>query len=62
MKLNLYWRGRDVIDIELHLWRLRKTTTVVKDDGPSLRAGASLQSAAFAKPTTPQTTIGFTST
>lgn len=23
MRLNLYWRGRDVIDIEAHLWRKR---------------------------------------
>lgn len=23
MRLNLYWRGIDVIDIEFHLWRER---------------------------------------
>lgn len=23
MRLNLYWRGRDVIDIEAHVWRKR---------------------------------------
>lgn len=23
MRLNLYWRGRDVVDIELHVWKQR---------------------------------------
>lgn len=23
MRLNLYWRGRDVIDVELHIWKPR---------------------------------------
>lgn len=32
MRLNLYWRGRDVIDIEAHIWRRRREdddTTVI---------------------------------
>lgn len=36
MRLNLYWRGRDVIDVELHVWRQR-----AEDDGdepPTLQA------------------------
>lgn len=23
MRLNLYWRGRDVLDVEVHVWRKR---------------------------------------
>ncbi len=28
VRLNLYWRGRDVLDVELHVWRKR-------DDSPA---------------------------
>lgn len=37
MRLNLYWRGRDIIDIELHVWRLRDDDP---QPGPVLEAAA----------------------
>jgi hypothetical protein len=35
VRLNLYWRGWDLIDVELHLCRRRPDDD---DDGPTLRA------------------------
>lgn len=35
MKLTLAWRDRDVLDVELHLWRKRDDET---DDAPRLEA------------------------
>jgi hypothetical protein len=26
VRVNLYWRGRDVLDVELHQWRKREDT------------------------------------
>jgi len=54
VRLNLYWRGRDVIDIELHAWRKRPDQTTT-DDGPRLEAsggGSSERSSTFGDPAT----------
>jgi hypothetical protein len=37
MRLNLYWRGRDVIDVELHVWKKREERTL-DGNGPTLQA------------------------
>jgi len=36
MRLNVYWRGRDVIDVEVHLWRKRDDDE--QPDPPKLEA------------------------
>ncbi len=36
MRINVYWRGRDVIDVELHVWEKRDDGPV--DEGPTLQA------------------------
>lgn len=37
MRLNLYWRGRDVIDVELHVWKQRKDDET-PGNSPKLKA------------------------
>lgn len=37
MRLNLYWRGWDLLDVELHIVRRRPDGNAA-DEGPSLRA------------------------
>lgn len=58
MRLNLYWRGRDVIDIELHIWRKRDEAS---DTGaPTLEAVGYLADSSRAEATQPDTTtFGF---
>lgn len=56
MRLNLYWRGRDVIDVEVHAWRKRPDDSA-EDDGPTLRAAGHLQSSERAEPMTPDTAV-----
>lgn len=46
MRLNLYWRGRDVIDIEVHVWRLRDEDD--EDEGPALQASGHLAASELA--------------
>lgn len=48
MRLNLYWRGRDVVDVEVHVWKLRDPEPV--DAGPALQARAHLADTALAEP------------
>lgn len=58
MRLNLYWRGRDVIDIELHAWRKREDTP--DDEAPRLQAAAHPVDTSRAEPMQPDcTTFGF---
>lgn len=58
MRLNLYWRGRDVVDVELHLWRKRDDETT--SDAPKLEAAGHLQDSTRAEPCEPDTkTFGF---
>lgn len=57
MRLNLYWRGRDVIDVELHVWKKREDPPA--DDGPPLRAAGHLQDAARAEPMAHPDTVVF---
>jgi hypothetical protein len=58
MRLNLYWRGRDVIDVEVHLWRKREDDQ--PDNGPTLRAAGHLQDADRAEMVRPDTfVVGF---
>ena len=59
MRINVYWRGRDVIDIELHIWKRREDSA--QDDGPTLQAsGGGLQERAepYGDPMT-QVSFGF---
>lgn len=61
MRLNLYWRGRDVIDVELHLWRTRPDDAPT-DLGPTLRATGHLQDSSRSTPMEPDTAVfGFAS-
>lgn len=48
MRLNLYWRGRDVVDVEVHVWKRRDPEPV--DRGPALQARAALADTAIADP------------
>lgn len=58
MRLNLYWLGRDVIDIELHVWKKRDETQ--ESQGPSLEAVGYLADSSRAEATQPDTTtFGF---
>lgn len=58
MRLNLYWRGRDVIDVELHLWRKRDDEPAAEP--PVIQASGVLQDADRAEPMQPDTTaFGF---
>lgn len=55
VRLNLYWRGRDVIDVELHLWRKRPDDATPESDGPKLEAsggGSSERASTFGDPMT----------
>lgn len=48
MRLTLYWRGRDVIDVEVHAWKKRA------DDGsepPKMEAVGYLADSSRAEPT-----------
>lgn len=36
MRINLYWRGRDVVDVEVHLWKMRDEA--VNSGAPTLEA------------------------
>lgn len=54
MRLNLYWRGRDVIDIELHAWR-RRDDGQPQDGAPNLEAsggGHAERAATYGDPAT----------
>lgn len=47
MRLNLYWRGRDVLDIEAHLWRKRDDD---EPEQPKMQAAAHLADSSRAEP------------
>lgn len=55
MRLSLHWRGRDVIDIDAHLWRKRDDDQ--PDRGPTLQAAAHLEDADRAEPAQPDTPV-----
>lgn len=58
MRLNLYWRGRDVVDLEIHLWRKRDEPK--EDDAPKLEAVGYLADSSRSEPAQPDTTtFGF---
>lgn len=38
LRLNLYWRGRDVIDVEVHLWKKREDSD--QPEPPKLEASS----------------------
>ena len=64
MRLNLYWRGRDVVDLELHLWRKREKPSP-PGRGPRLQAAGQCADVTLAEPLpSPDTTVagrfGFT--
>jgi hypothetical protein len=61
VRLNLYWRGWDVFDVELHVWKKRgESPSKPADEGPNLRAAGHLQSSQIATPMEPDTTtFGF---
>lgn len=46
MRLNLHWRGRDVIDVELHVWRMRPDD---EPERPKLAAAPGLQASELAE-------------
>jgi len=59
VRLNLYWRGRDVLDVELHLWRRRDEPTA--EAAPTMQAnggGQAERSDHFGDPAT-IVTFGF---
>ncbi len=57
MRLNLYWRGRDVIDIEAHVWRKRDDDAAAEEP-PKLQAAGQLADASLAEPMDcPDTTV-----
>lgn len=54
MRLNLYWRGQDVVDVELHVWR-KRPDDMTTDDGPRIEAsggGSSERASSFGDPAT----------
>lgn len=55
MRLSLYWRGRDVLDVELHVWRKRDDDQP-EPDAPRLEAsgggGQAERADAFGDPDT----------
>lgn len=58
MRLNLYWRGRDVIDIEMHIWKKRDEES--EAETPKLEAVGYLADSSRAEATQPDTTtFGF---
>lgn len=57
MRLTLRWRGRDVIDVELHVWRNREDTT--DDSGPTLQASGGGQAERADTYGDPATIAGF---
>lgn len=56
VRLNLYWRGRDVIDVELHVWR-RRADDEPGDECPKLTAAPGLQGVSRAAPMEPDTAV-----
>jgi hypothetical protein len=50
VRLTLYWRGYDLLDVELHLIRRRPDDDPPDHDGPALEAGGSLESSDRAEP------------
>ena len=57
MRINVYWRGRDVIDVEFHLWRRREDEP---QRLPTLQAVGYLADSDRAEPMQPDTTtFGF---
>ena len=58
MRLTLYWRGRDVLDLELHVWKRRAAADA--PDLPRIEAAGHLVDSERAEPTEPDTTtFGF---
>ncbi len=61
MRLNLYWRGRDIIDIEAHVWKKRRCDDEVFEEAPSLQAASHLAASELANDVAPDTRVfGFT--
>lgn len=61
MRLNLYWRGRDVLDIEAHVWKRRPPEPKPKPEpeGPALHAAPHLADTAYARDFGPPDTVVF---
>lgn len=55
MRLTLSWRGRDVIDVEIHAWRKH----VDEPEQPKLMASGNLQDFSRAEPMAPDTAVCF---
>ena len=60
MRLNLYWRGRDVIDVEVHVWK-RRADDACDDDcgctGPALESSGNGQFELAEPMEAPDTTV-----
>lgn len=57
MRVNLYWRGRDVIDVELHVWK-RRADDDKTEEPPKLQAAAHPVDVSRAEPMScPDTTV-----
>jgi hypothetical protein len=63
VRLNLYWRGRDVIDVEVHVFRRRRgsednePTLQSEDKEPTLQAAGQLAASELAEPMEPDTYV-----
>jgi hypothetical protein len=59
MRINVYWRGFDLLDIEAHAFRRRKDDEP-GGEAPKLQAAAHLADSSRAEPMAPDTTaFGF---
>ena len=58
MRLNLYWRGRDVIDVEVHMWR-RRDDDQPQGSAPKLEASGGGQAERADTYGDPATIAGF---
>ncbi len=52
MRINIYWRGVDLLDIEAHVFRMRAAAN--EDQGPALQAAPHLAASEIALPTDPE--------
>ncbi len=57
MRLNLYWRGCDVIDIEVHVWKMRRADEDIAETAPSMQAAPHLAASELANDMAPDTRV-----